>query len=133
MIQYLSVPKIAWNFGIIDRRAYFNMTHVADQCVRYIREGKNITAGEFCEQMVATIYEDIGGGVFRYDVRTFYDVFGNLGTELSNYLNSPDVQAALHTTGTTWTDSDETGPVADALRADFVQSVVPQLEVLLNG
>jgi len=42
------------------------------------------------------------------------------------------VQEALHTTGYTWTQADETGPVADALRADFVLSVMPHLETLLG-
>jgi len=131
-IQYLTVPQFAFNLGILDQKSYVDMEGVANHCVDLIHERKLHEAAVYCEGMVDTIYGDLGGGVFRYDVRIFYDVLGNISTDMGNYLNSPEVKSALYTTGHTWTDADETGPVADALRNDFTISVMPQLETLLR-
>jgi len=132
-MQYSTVPDYAWNLGIIDENAYVDMKKVASYCSTLILQNKYAEAGVYCEQMVTTIYGDYGGGVFRYDVSTYYDIFENVTTDLGKYLNSADVMAALHTTGHPWSQSDETGPVADALRADFVVSVMPQFEILLEA
>jgi len=132
-LQYLTVPQYALNFAIIDEETFFEMEGLANNCSNLIRNGDPAVASDYCEGMVGTIYDDIGGGVFRYDVRTFYNVFANVTTDLGKYLNSENVKKALHTEGHIWTQADETGPVADALRADFVTTVVPQLEVLLDA
>jgi len=131
-IQYLTVPQIAFDFGILDEKSYVDMVGVANHCVDLIHGGKLHEAALYCEGMVDTIYGDLGGGVFRYDMRIFYDILGNISIEMGDYLNSAVVKSALHTTGHTWTDADETGPVADALRNDFTISVMPQLETLLR-
>jgi len=132
-VQYLTVPEFAWNFGIIDESVYADMKVMASTCVNMIKNGSAADAAVYCEGIVSKIYDDIGGGVFRYDLRTYYNIFANVSIDLGNYLNSDIVQTALHTTGHTWTQSDETGPVADALRADFVVSVIPELEILLDA
>jgi len=132
-LQYLTVPAYAFNFGIIDNETYGEMERIANNCTNLIRHGDPSVASNYCEGMVGYIYDDIGGGVFRYDVRTFYNVFANVTIDLGRYLNSDEVKAALHTEGHNWTQADEEGPVADALRADFVNTVVPQLEVLLDA
>merc|ERR1719233_966888 len=119
--------------GVIDESTYTDMTLVASNCSYQIRNGDPAAASDYCEGMVGTIYDNIAGGVFRYDVRVFYNVFANVTTDLGKSLNRADVQAALHTTGHIWKQSDETGPVADALRADFVVSVLPQFETLLEA
>jgi len=129
--QYLSVPEIALNFGILDNNTYTVEVGKANKCVELIQKGRLHRAGVYCENFVDEIYSTLGGGVFRYDLRYYYDPTANLN--LTGYLNRADVQSVLHTTGHTWTDSDETGPVADALRSDFTVSVMPKLETLLNA
>lgn len=47
---------------------------------------------------------------------------------MADYLNDATVQKAIHTTGHKWVDADETGPVADALRSDFTNTVMPQVD-----
>jgi len=136
--QYPTVPQYAFNLGIIDNDIYRFMQDIAIKCADMIRHGDPAAAAIFCEGMVGSIYNDTYEdpslyGVFRYNVQTYYNVFANATQDLGNYLNSADVQTALHTTGKTWTQADETGPVADALRADFVKSVIPQLEILLQA
>jgi len=128
-VQYMTVPNQAFHFGIIDDKARAEMMAAAIDCVDLIKKGKLLEAAIFCEAFTNQIYDDLGGGVFRYDVR----FFGDPTPPMSGYLNSKDVQSALHTTGHTWTDSDESGPVSDALLGDFCLSVMPQLESLLQG
>jgi len=130
-VQYLTVPEVAYNFGIIDERSYVNFTGVAQKCANLIIDGKNnIEAENYCENMVSWIYDDFGGGVYRFDLRVYYDIVGDIDTRLSNYLNSADVKSALHTTGAHWTDSNE--HVYDALSEEIVSSVLPKLEILLD-
>lgn len=132
-VQYLTVPDYAWNLGILDERHYANMRLLATNCTFLIRYGDPVVASTYCEDFVDAIYSDIGGGVWEYDVREFYDTTASKTDDMGTYLGRADVQAALHTTGATWTDADETGPVADALRADFITTVIPQLKQLLNA
>lgn len=136
--QYPTVPDYAFNLGIIDQETRSYMHNIAKKCADMIRHGDPAAAAIFCEDMVGGIYNDTYEdpmlyGVFRYNVQTYYNVFANTTNDLGKYLNSADVQKALYTTGKTWTQADETGPVADALRADFVNSVMPQLEILLKA
>jgi len=130
-IQYMIMPNFGWSFGIIDRSVEKEMALKALQCVQLIKEEQYVEAGTFCEDFVNEMYT-IGGGIWRYDVRYVYDPTVVPDSYLSGYLNSEEVKTALHTTGATWTDEDETGPVSDALLGDFVLSVMPQLEYLVS-
>jgi len=132
-VQYLTVAQYAFNLGIIDESILLEMEELTATCVEIIRYGDPAEAEDVCEGMVGLIYGKYGGGVFRYDVREFYNVFENVTVDLGKYLNSAEVQSALHTTGHIWTQSDETGPVADALKRDFVQSVALNLSDLLEA
>jgi len=80
--QYLTVPDYAWNLGILDENMYAHMKVVSRNCTSLIREKNNVEAAIYCEQMISTIYDDYGGGVFRYDVRTYYNVFANVTIDL---------------------------------------------------
>jgi len=129
--QYLTVPEIALSYGILNPTTYAAMHQKAQICSQLIKDMKWSKAAEKCEEMVGTIYDDIGGGVFRYDLRYYNDPTPE--SSMISYLNSAEVQLALHTTGHVWTDSDETGPVADALKEDFCKSVIPELVTLLRA
>jgi len=129
--QYPSVPDIALNFGILNSKTYTEMVSESNHCVKLIQDGLLVPASTYCENFVNTIYSKLGGGVFRYDMRYFYDPTPE--SAMLSYLNNADVQSALHTTGHVWTDADESGPVSDALLKDFMLSAVPQLEILLLG
>jgi len=127
--QYLSVPDIALNFGILNPETYAVVMPKAKICSLLIHAGKYETSATYCEDFVEEIYQTYGGGVFRYDMRYFYDPTPE--SAMLSYCNDADVQSALHTTGHEWTDADEEGPVADNLTGDFTISVMPQLEILL--
>jgi len=129
--QYLSVPDIALNFGILNSKTYAEVMPKAIRCSKLIQAGEHKAASTYCENFVDEIYSTYGGGVFRYDMRYFYDPTPE--SAMLSYCNDADVQAALHTTGHVWTDADEEGPVADNLLADYTLSVMPQLEILLAG
>jgi len=47
-------------------------------------------------------------------------------------MNRPDVKKALHAENATWFCTDETGPVAEALSADFTLPSVHQVVALLD-
>jgi len=134
-IQYLTVPTFASNMGIVDNIEYARLVTIAQNCTNLIREHKFAISGKYCEDMVGEIYDSpsVGGGVFRYDVRKFSDSFSSITNVMGGWLNQASVQEALHTTGHTWSQSDETGPVADALLTDFDKSVLPQLAELLDA
>jgi len=129
-VQYPTVPDIAFSYGVIGHGEYQSMQKVANQCVELINQNKNDEAAEFCEGMTTAIYGGLGGGVFQYDVRSFYDYTENPYQE--KWLNNVTTKLALHTVGATWTDADEEGPVAEALKSDFVLPVMEQLETLVS-
>jgi len=130
-VQYMIMPNFAWSFGLIDRNVEKEAAVGALECLKLIEMEKYVLAAEWCEAFVNAMYEK-AGGVWRYDVRYVYDPTVTAGTFMNEYLNSEEVQNALHTTGATWTDADETGPVSDNLLGDFVLSVMPQLEYLVS-
>jgi len=127
--QYKTVPEFALNLGILSNQTYETVMPQLSQCIKLIQDGENAKAFHYCENMVDYIYNELGGGVWVYDVREYHDPTPE--TSLTSYLNSAEVQSALHTTGHTWTTSDESGPVSDALIKDAMIVIMPQLESLL--
>eukprot|EP00913_Durusdinium_trenchii_P017491 g16437.t1 len=110
-IQAPTVPDFAYASGVIDERGYEAAKTKFQHCVQLIEEGSLKEAEEFCEDSVRWLYASnkSAGGVFYYDLglpdASFLD---RITDQLSKYLNSAPTREALHT-----------GPVADALLADF--------------
>merc|ERR1719233_1100182 len=75
---------------------------------------------------------DLAGGVFQYDLRSFYDNSASGMADMRSYLSRKDLKASIHTTGNNWTSADEEGPVADALAGEFAANVTTLLEMLLD-
>ncbi|CAK9107934.1 unnamed protein product [Durusdinium trenchii] len=121
-IQAPTVPDFAYASGVIDERGYEAAKTKFQHCVQLIEEGSLKEAEEFCEDSVRWLYASnkSAGGVFYYDLglpdASFLD---RITDQLSKYLNSAPTREALHVGLRTWRQSDETGPVADALLADF--------------
>lgn len=133
-LQYPAVPEFAYMHGLIDDTQYSSAKERLGVCLDLIKT--NVTkAALYCEhELVEWIYSNsTDGGIFYYDVGihdgSFFD---DLTAAMSKYLNSAAVREALHVGDHFWVQADETGPVADALRPDFVtnQSMV-MLELLL--
>lgn len=56
-----------------------------------------------------------------------------MDVKIKKWLDKDDVRSALHVNmNLTWQDADETGPVSVALKSDFMKSVMPQIEYLLD-
>lgn len=134
-LQYPSVPEFAYTHGLIDDAQYASAKERLQVCLNLIKTNQLSKAALYCEQqLVEWIYSNsTDGGFFYYDVglqdASFFD---DLTDAMSKYLNSPAVRKALHVGNHTWTQADETGPVADALRADFVtRQSLEMLEALL--
>ena len=93
------------------------------------------TAGVYCENVTTHwLFSDEGvGELFYYDIglsdATFFD---DLTVAMGKYLNRDDVKVALHSEGANWTQSDEKGPVADALVKDWAVPSDPVVESLLD-
>lgn len=98
-----------------------------------INDNKLVEAATFCEDIVADIY-DKTSGAFRYDVKFFTNILADLDSKIRGWIEDPDVKNALHIDkDAKWEDADETGPVADNLRADFMISNVELIQYLLNS
>lgn len=136
-IQNPTVPDFAYSHGLIDEHFYKVYQDKAAHCVSLIEAGQLKEAEQFCEDSVRALYasNETAGGVFYYDVGLsdagFLDVVTN---KLSDYLNSEATRAALHVGNrTTWSQADETGPVAEALLDDFeTEQGMRAIEALLE-
>jgi len=123
LVQYATIPEYAFNQGIIDEHTYKLSKEKIGQCTRMIELGQNAEAKTFCEATVYWMYgaNETGAGQFYYDLgQADGKFFDTLTTALGDFLNSPATRAALHVGDAHWVQSDEHGPVADALIADFV-------------
>ncbi|CAJ1429751.1 unnamed protein product [Effrenium voratum] len=136
-LQYPTVAEYAYNQGLIDDKVFANATSQFQHCVELIEAGKLVEAEKYCEDAVRDLYASnaSAGGVFYYDVGLQDSAFLDTVTDqLSKYLNSPETKKALHVGNRTWGQSDETGPVAEALFADFcTDQGMRMIEALLEG
>ena len=113
-----------------------SLKHVRKSCIDRI-DADPAHAGDYCENVtVRWLYSVDGpaGELFYYDIGlsdgSFFDT---LTARMAKYLNRQDVREALHTTtGQRWTQSDETGPVADALLSDWTVNSDAVVEKLLE-
>jgi len=134
-LQYPSLGTVAFAAGVIDEKVLKELEARQASCLAMIAKEPS-TAGDYCENVtVRWLYSPTGpaGQLFYYDVGisdgTFFDT---LTTQLGAYLNRADVKAALHVgSDARWTQSDETGPVADALLADWTVNSDTVVEKLL--
>merc|ERR1711924_227944 len=87
-----------------------------------IERGQNAKAKTFCEATVYWIYgsNETGAGQFYYDLGMEGPFFDDLTAAMGKWLNSNATRKALHVGDHIWVQSDEHGPVADPLIADFV-------------
>lgn len=134
-LQYPTLAAIAMAAGVIDQSVGEELEKRQASCLSMISR-EPATAGDFCENVtVRWLYSETGpaGKLFYYDVGlsdgSFFDT---LTATLGAYLNRQDVKAALHVgDGAKWTQSDETGPVADALLPDWTVDSDVVVEKLL--
>lgn len=138
LLQYPTIPEFAYNQGILDANSYLLAKEKIGECVQMIEIGKNAEAKVFCEAVIDWIYNDnvTGAGQFYYDLgMADGKFFDDLTDAMGDWLNSDATRAALHVGNHTWVQSDETGPVADALVADFVtdQSLNVLADLLNTG
>lgn len=134
-LQYPTVPEFAFGAGLIDENALHGVRRRIGHCLELIASGNLTEAGIFCEDVVRWTYSSnrTAGGVFYYDVgMADSDEFDRITDGLGDFLNSEAMRRALHVGNHTWVQADEVGPVADALRWDFVsEQVMGVLEALL--
>jgi len=119
--QYPTVGPIAHAAGVIDAPTLTELEKRQAACIAKI-DAEPATAGAYCENVtVYWLYSDAGAGeLFYYDVGlSDASFFNDLTDAMSTYLNRADVTAAVHAPNATWTQSDETGPVAAALLPDW--------------
>jgi len=128
----LTVPVRFYQEGLLDEHGNEVVTRLAEQCANKMNPVLNATDMFATCTKVMDVACDLAGGVFQYDLRVFTDVFADISVELSNYLNREDVKTAIHTSGNVWTDADATGPVADALAAEYAANVTTLLAMLLD-
>jgi len=138
LIQYPTIPEYAYNQGIIDDHVYRLAKEKIGECTRMIEAGQNAEAKVFCEATVDWLYgtNETGAGQFYYDLgMADGKFFDDLTVAMGDWLNSEATRKALHVGDLRWVQSDETGPVADALVADFVtdQSSIVLAQLLETG
>lgn len=121
-LQYPTLGAIAYANGLIDEKVLVQMDERQADCLRMV-EASPATAGTYCEnKTVWWLYSaQAAGELFYYDIGlTDAAWFDDLTKAMSTYLNRADVKAALHVPPSgRWVQSDETGPVGDALLPDW--------------
>lgn len=136
LVQYQTIGEVAFGEGIIDEKVLKEEKLREQQCLKAITE-ESPEAGDLCEnQTVRWLYTGpnaAAGELFYYDfgmsnAKELDAITDSMGT----YLNSPKVKVALHVGNATWVNADETGPVAEALRADFTIPSATVVEKLLG-
>jgi vitellogenic carboxypeptidase-like protein len=123
LVAYPTIPEYAFNQGILDEHSYRLAREKMGECVRMIELGQNKEAKVYCENVVYWMYGATGPGAgqFYYDLgQADGDFFDHLTKAMGDWLNSEATRKALHVGDAHWVQSDEHGPVADALVADFV-------------
>ena len=133
-LQYPTLGEVAFAAGVIDEKVKAQMEARQDDCLAMIDKSP-ATAGAYCENVtVYWLYSAGGpaGKLFYYDVGIADgSYFDDITKSMSTFLNDPKTKAALHAEGGNWTEADETGPVGDALLADWtVNSDVVLAELL---
>jgi len=127
----LTVPVRFFQEGLLDEYGNAEVTKIAEECAEKMDPVLNATDMFLTCKAVMDVACSLAGGVFQYDLRVFTNSFPSTNW-LRDYMSREDVKAAIQTTGNTWTDADEEGPVADALAAEFGTSVMKLLAELLN-
>ena len=134
-LQYGTMGQLALGAGIIDERMAAEMAVRQDKCMAMI-DSSPATAGIYCEQQtVWWLYSAAAAGeLFYYDVGlTDASWFDDLTAAMGTYLNRADVKATLHVPPSgAWVQSDETGPVGDALLNDWTVDSDVVVEALLG-
>mmetsp|Transcript_98771 Transcript_98771/g.156199 ORF Transcript_98771/g.156199 Transcript_98771/m.156199 type:complete len:462 (-) Transcript_98771:26-1411(-) len=123
--SYPSVGDFAYGAGVIDDKTLSSVNQNATKCLQKI-EQKSKTAGDYCENVtVRWLYNDVVHMPMYYDLGLIDLDLDSITTFMGSWLNRDDVKEALHVTGHTWVNADETGPVAEALLDDFVRPSAP--------
>jgi len=135
-VQYPSIGKVAFGAGVIDEQLLAEMERRQASCLADIKLHPS-TAGDFCENVtVRWLYEGkdpAAGQLFYYDIgQTDAHWFDHKSEAMAVYLNRDDVKRALHAEGATWRQSDESGPVSDALMPDWTVPSDPVVARLLD-
>ena len=132
--QVPTMSKAAFGAGLLDYNTYAELEKRQMDCLKELAIHPD-TAGVYCENVTTHwLFSDEGvGELFYYDIglsdATFFD---DLTVAMGKYLNRDDVKVALHSEGANWTQSDEKGPVADALGKDWAVPSDPVVESLLD-
>jgi carboxypeptidase C (cathepsin A) len=137
LVQYTTIGKFAFGAGVIDERTLREEQAREALCLEKIKNQWSL-AGDYCEnQTVRWLYvgkDAVAGEMFYYDIgMPDAKEFDAITSHMSGYLNRADVKAALHVESATWVNADETGPVAEALRADFTKASAPVIAKLLES
>lgn len=132
--QVPTMSKASFGAGLLDYNTLEELEKRQMDCIHELEIHPD-TAGVYCENVTTHwLFSENGvGDLFYYDIgledATFFD---DLTVAMGKYLNRDDVKIALHSEGATWTQSDETGPVADALVKDWAVPSDPVVESLLD-
>jgi len=133
-VQYPTLGKVAFGAGVIDEADLAEMERRQQFCLEHIASTP-ATAGDFCENVtVRWLYGESGAGeLFYYDIGLAdAHFFDTLTDAMGEYLNREDVKKALHAENASWVQADESGPVSDALMADWAVPSDPIVSRLLQ-
>lgn len=123
--QVTTITDFAYYQGIIDEHTRDLGKKNESACVEKIHAGYKM-AGQFCENAtVRWLYWQVAQIPMYYDLGLKDMDLDSITASMSSWLSRDDVKKALHTTGHTWVNNDEVGPVADAINDDWTIDVTP--------
>jgi len=133
--QYKGQIEFALSHALIGEAEAKHAERIWDDCVSFVSRKELVLAFQKCEEMSTYIFNQ-AGNPFLYNVAQWGDVYDDvLAPVMERYLSSPEVKKAFHVGNHSWKNGDGTSapnPVVNALNKTLMDSVLPDLETLLE-
>jgi len=133
--QYKGQIDFALSHALIGETEAKRAERLWDECSSLVSRNEMVSAFQKCEEMSTYIFNQ-AGNPFLYNVAQWGDVYDDvLAPVMEGYLSSPEVKKALHVGNHSWKNGDGTSapnPVVNALNKTLMDSVLPDLETLLE-
>jgi len=133
--QYNGQIEFALSHGMIGETEAKLARTLWYECSNMVSRNEMVEAFQKCEEMSTYIFNQ-AGNPFLYNVAQWGDVYDDvLAPVMEKYLANPEVKKALHVGNHSWKNGDGTSapnPVVNALNKTLMDSVLPDLETLLE-
>eukprot|EP00928_Gymnodinium_smaydae_P053759 TRINITY_DN37685_c0_g1_i1.p1 TRINITY_DN37685_c0_g1~~TRINITY_DN37685_c0_g1_i1.p1 ORF type:complete len:441 (+),score=45.58 TRINITY_DN37685_c0_g1_i1:70-1392(+) len=133
--QYKGQIDFAQSHGLIGDAQAVEAQKLWEDCEQLVNQKKMVLAFQKCEEMSTYIF-NMAGNPFLYNVAQWGDVYDDvLAPVMQKYFSDPKGKSDIHAGSHDWKNGDGTSapnPVVIALNKTLMDSVLPDLEVILH-